>query len=72
MTLHETTSDARILQSGTGLIYRTTLNFGRRVKKVLPGRHATGLTGLQKSGQDPKKSYMHISRTTETSDAPGR
>lgn len=31
MTLHETTSDARILQRGTGLIYRTTLNFGRRV-----------------------------------------
>jgi hypothetical protein len=26
MTLHETTSDARILQSGTGLIYRKTLN----------------------------------------------
>jgi len=27
MTLHETTSDARILQSGTGLIYRKTLNY---------------------------------------------
>jgi hypothetical protein len=31
MTLHETTSDARILQSGTGLIYRKTLNYGRYV-----------------------------------------
>ncbi len=31
MTLHETTSDARILQSGTGLIYRKTLNCGRHI-----------------------------------------
>jgi hypothetical protein len=27
MTLHETTSDARILQSGIGLIHRKTLNY---------------------------------------------
>jgi hypothetical protein len=31
MTLHETTSDARILQSGTGLIHRKTLNYGRHI-----------------------------------------
>ncbi|QIE27843.1 hypothetical protein SBC1_59540 (plasmid) [Caballeronia sp. SBC1] len=31
MTLHETTSDARILQSGTGLIHRKTLNYDRQI-----------------------------------------
>ncbi len=31
MTLYETTSDARILQSGTGLIYRTILNPGQHI-----------------------------------------
>ncbi len=31
MRLHETALDARILQSGTGLIHRKTLNLGRRI-----------------------------------------
>ena len=31
MTLHETAFDARILQSGTWLIHRRTLNRGRQI-----------------------------------------